>query len=201
MSTPVATGAGSTTTAATDTVKVKLDKPYKLTPQSVIEYFYYEGWNRKNVSAMKLCLSDNIKFRGGLTTSRTKKFTGKQGFIDYMIASHTALLNNHCEIQNLIIDSSQKKAAARIIIKGVHKGIFFGVDGSATNTPNTSTATNDSVAIASLFAVDGQHEISFDGTAFFTFNDDCSQIIELWALADIDTLKNQIGATTESVFM
>jgi predicted ester cyclase len=153
-----------------------------------------------------------------------KKFTGKDGFINYMIASHDALQNNHCEIITLVINSNNKSAAARIIIKGYHTGIFFGVNG-CTSSSNTSTSTSSicntstnrnnnnnniessntstltAVVVGTKGIVDGLHEISFDGTAFFTFNDDCSQIIELWALADKDTLKNQIGATTDSVFM
>lgn len=150
-------------------------RKFQRTPRAIVEYFYYNGWNKKNANVMKDILDLNLKFRGGLTTETMKKMSGQDGFLQYMMAAHAAMLGNNCEILDLIISSDNKKVAAKIKVTGIHKGLFFGIEGSSL-------------------------EIAYNGTAFFTLNDDCTKITELWALADIDCLKNQIGAKPESTF-
>ena len=55
----------TTSTTSTSTIpkveKVIFDKPYQCNPQSIIEYFYYNGWNKRNATAIKDVMDENIK--------------------------------------------------------------------------------------------------------------------------------------------
>ena len=90
---------------------------------------------------------------------------GPDGFIDYMRSIHAALADYRCIIEDLIVTES--RAAARMTFKGSHCGRFF-------EAPPTG------------------REIRWTGAAFFTT--DGKQIVELWVLGDVDSVKNQLNA-------
>lgn len=162
---------------------------HECTPRSLIEYYYYYGWNRNNANVMKEILDENVKFRGGLARvdGKVSKYRGRNGLLQYMHDAHTAIANKRCEIMDIIVDSSSPcaKAAVRVKVHGRFQegsARFFGVDASAI------CKTKQMV------------EILYNASAFFTFNETCDKIIAVWIIADIDSLKNQLGATVESRF-
>uniref|UniRef100_A0A7S3LBZ8 Uncharacterized protein n=1 Tax=Amphora coffeiformis TaxID=265554 RepID=A0A7S3LBZ8_9STRA len=97
-----------------------------------------------------------------------------------MHQAHHALANNTIEIQDICISSSSSstnghyKAAVRLLNHGVHKGDFFGIPGSG-------------------------HEVAWASAVFFTLHQETHQIIDIWAVGDIDGLKHQIGAPVEAI--
>jgi steroid delta-isomerase-like uncharacterized protein len=139
------------------------------TQQQLVERFYYKGWNKRDEKVMTEILDENIKFRGALGK---KKPRGHEAFLEYMRSAHTALGNHLIEIEDITLDPEHQKAAVRIKSRGIHKSDFFGVKGSG-------------------------HEVAWSNAAFFKFTAD-GKISELWVLGDIDDLKHQIGATSES---
>jgi predicted ester cyclase len=90
---------------------------------------------------------------------------GPEGFIDYMRSIHTALANYTCIIDDLI--TMGHRAAARMTFKGLHRARFFEVEPTG-------------------------REIRWVGGAFFTT--DGEQIVELWVLGDVDSVKRQLNA-------
>ena len=88
---------------------------------------------------------------------------GPDGFVDYMRSIHTALANYTCIIDDLIIMGH--RAAARMTFKGLHRARFFEVEPTG-------------------------REIRWVGGAFFTT--DGQQIVELWVLGDVDSVKQQL---------
>jgi steroid delta-isomerase-like uncharacterized protein len=88
------------------------------------------------------------------------------GFIGYMRSVRTALADYHCIIDDLI--ESDLRAAARMRFRGIHCGEIFGVPASG-------------------------REIMWSGAAFFTTGE--HRITELWVLGDVDSLKQQLGAS------
>jgi steroid delta-isomerase-like uncharacterized protein len=89
---------------------------------------------------------------------------GPDGFIDYMRAIHRALAGYTCMIDDLI--ATERRAAARMAFGGIHRASLFGVEATG-------------------------REISWAGAAFFTT--DGRQIVELWVLGDVDSVKRQLG--------
>lgn len=157
---------------------------YQCNPQSLIEYYFYYGWNKNNTNVMKEILDEHIKFRGGLARvdGTIHKYRGRDGLIQYMHDAHISISNKRCEIIDIIIDnhSIHSKAAVKIKVCGRYQGCddqFFDL----TVVPSTSKPV-------------GIIEISYYAAVHFTFNETCTKIIEIWALPDIDCLKNQIGA-------
>ena len=96
---------------------------------------------------------------------------GPEGFIDYMRSIHAALAGYTCIIDDLVV--TPYRAAARMTFKGVHRGRFFSVDPTG-------------------------REIRWEGCAFFTT--DGNQIVELWVLGDVDSVKQQLNAPASSGF-
>ena len=96
---------------------------------------------------------------------------GPEGFIDYMRSVHAALAGYTCVIEDLIVTDT--RAAARMTFKGRHHGRFFDVEPTG-------------------------RDIGWAGAAFFTT--DGAQIVELWVLGDIDSVKRQLDAPHESGF-
>lgn len=96
---------------------------------------------------------------------------GPDGFIDYMRAIHSALGGYTCTIDDLV--ATETRAAARMTFKGIHRARFFDVEATG-------------------------REISWAGAAFF--RTDGRQIVELWVLGDIDSVKQQLGAGVKSGF-
>ncbi len=91
--------------------------------------------------------------------------TGPDGFIDYMRSIHAALADYTCLIDDLIV--TETRAAARMTFKGLHRGRFFDVEPTG-------------------------REVTWAGGAFFTI--DGRQIVELWVLGDVDSVKQQLNA-------
>ncbi len=96
---------------------------------------------------------------------------GPDGFINYMQSVHAALGGYVCIIDDLI--DAGERAAARMTFRGTHQAPFFGVDATG-------------------------REITWAGGAFF--RTDGRQIVELWVLGDIDAVKQQLGAPSETGF-
>ena len=96
---------------------------------------------------------------------------GADGFIDYLRAVHKALENYTCDILDLV--ATDGRATALVKFTGRHVDEFFG-----------AAATDK--------------EITWRGAAFFTMPDD--QITEIFVLGDIDAIKRQLGAGTDSSF-
>ena len=96
---------------------------------------------------------------------------GPDGFIDYLRSIHSALADFTCVIDDLIV--TQDRAAARMTFRGVHRGRCFEVDATG-------------------------NEIRWAGGAFF--KTDGAQIIDLWVLGDIDSVKQQLNAPSRSAF-
>jgi predicted ester cyclase len=136
--------------------------------KQLIERYYYKGWNKCNEAVITQALDEHVKFRGSLEVKRT---SGHEGFIKYMKQSHASLANNMCEIEDIVIDSAKGTAAVRVTCRGIHKGAFFGVEGSG-------------------------HEVSWSNAAFFTFVN--GKITKIWVLGDIDSVKSQLGASLDS---
>jgi predicted ester cyclase len=96
---------------------------------------------------------------------------GPDGFIDYMRSIHAALSGYTCIIEDLIVTES--RAAVRMTFKGLHCGRFF-------ETQPTG------------------REIRWVGAAFFTT--DGKQIVELWVLGDVDSVKQQLNGRSGAGF-
>ena len=94
---------------------------------------------------------------------------GPDGFIGYMRSVHAALADYTCIIDDLI--ATETRAAARMTFKGLHRGRFFDVEPTG-------------------------REIRWSGGAFFTA--DGRQLVELWVLGDIDSVKRQLGLGSAS---
>jgi predicted ester cyclase len=90
---------------------------------------------------------------------------GPDGFIEYMRSIHVALADYTCVIDDLI--TTENRAAARMTFRGRHRSRFF--DEEPTG-----------------------REIRWAGGAFFTT--DGKQIVELWVLGDVDSVKQQLSA-------
>lgn len=96
---------------------------------------------------------------------------GPDGFIAYMHSIHAALADYTCIIDDLIVTGD--RAAARMTFLGRHQGRFFDIDPTGK-------------------------EIRWAGGAFFKISD--GQIVELWVLGDVDSVKQQLGAAMNTDF-
>ena len=96
---------------------------------------------------------------------------GPEGFIDYMRSIHAALGNYTCVIDDLIVMG--RRAAARMTFAGTHRARFFEIEPTG-------------------------REIRWAGGAFFTT--DGKQITDLWVLGDVDSVKQQLGASAGAGF-
>ena len=94
---------------------------------------------------------------------------GPDGFIEYMRSIHASLAKYTCVIDDLI--ATEDRAAARMTFKGIHRAHFFRIGPTG-------------------------REITWAGCAFFTTNG--HQIVELWVLGDIDSVKRQLGSSGAS---
>lgn len=96
---------------------------------------------------------------------------GPEDFIGYMRSIHKALAGFTCVIDELVAE--EDRVAARMTFRGVHRDRFFNVDAT-------------------------DREIRWAGGAFF--KTDGRQIVALWVLGDIDSVKQQLGAEAETRF-
>ena len=138
--------------------------------RELIERYYYEGWNKANGSVMQEILDENVKFRGSLAINR-KSIKGVPAVVEYMQLAHSAIAKNTVELEDVVIDGNNNKVAVRTVCRGLHKGVFFGVEGSG-------------------------HEVHWSSAAFFTITN--GKITEIWTLGDLDSLRHQIGADPEA---
>jgi predicted ester cyclase len=97
---------------------------------------------------------------------------GPDGFIEYLRPVPAALADFTCIIDDLIVTGP--RAAARMTFKGLHRGRLFDVEPTG-------------------------REIRWSGAAFFTT--DGSQIVELWVLGDVDSVKRQLNAAVGADFV
>ena len=132
------------------------------TNKEIVERYYYKGWNKGDTAVVNELLHEKVKCR---TAFKRKPTVGNNALVEYMKTIRSTLAKYSFEIDDMVV--SDDRAAVRVTCRGLHKGTFFGVEGSG-------------------------HEVHFSGTTFFTFKD--GKISEIWTSADIDGLKNQIGA-------
>jgi steroid delta-isomerase-like uncharacterized protein len=137
------------------------------TAADLVRRFYDEVWNRQDEAVARAILHRDFRFRGSLGP----ELRGRDAFLDYLCATHRALGDYTCIVEDLI--ATADRAAARMTFTGVHRAPFFGV--AATG-----------------------RAIGWAGAAFFTANGE--RIVALWVLGDIDGLKRQLGAVPESQF-
>jgi predicted ester cyclase len=141
----------------------------QLSPQeALLERYFYKGWNQADAKVIKEVLDENIKFR--LAFERKPK-KGHDAFMEYMRSAHAVIGKYSCLMEDVVV--SNNKAAVRVKCRGIHKGTFFGMEGSG-------------------------HEVSWSSAAFFTFSPTTGRISEVWLLGDVDTLKNQISASSSA---
>lgn len=171
--------------STTESSMKKKELLYQCNPQSLIEYYFYYGWNKNNANVMKEIIDEHVKFRNGLARGdgSIHKYRGRDGLIQYMHDAHISISNKRCEVIDIIIDNSSlcSKAAVKIKDCGRYQrgnSLFFGDD-------DTTTSSNKSDAIIL--------ELSYYSSVFFTFNESCTKITAIWTLADVDSIKNQIG--------
>lgn len=129
--------------------------------KALVERFYFEVWNRADEEVAREILHPSFRFRASLGPEKL----GPDGFIDYMRSIHAALANYTCLIDDLI--ATERRAAARMTFKGIHRGRFFGVEPTG-------------------------RDIVWAGGAFFST--DGTQIVDLWVLGDVDSVKTQLNA-------
>ncbi|GKX32468.1 MAG: hypothetical protein MnENMB40S_00860 [Rhizobiaceae bacterium MnEN-MB40S] len=90
------------------------------TPRDLVESFYDDVWNRRDVDAARRILAPDFRFRGSLGPEKR----GLDGFVTYLDAVHTALGGFTCIIEDLV--ETPGRAAARMLFRGVHQGELFG---------------------------------------------------------------------------
>ncbi|MEO4042465.1 ester cyclase [Hoeflea sp. CAU 1731] len=91
------------------------------TPRDLVESFYADVWNRRDVDAARRILATDFRFRGSLGPEKR----GVDGFVTYLDAVHTALGGFTCIIEDLV--ETPDRAAARMLFRGVHQAELFGV--------------------------------------------------------------------------
>ena len=145
-----------------------LSSPSKTAQEILLERFYYKGWNKNDDSEMTEILDASVKFRGSF---RRKPLRGIPAFLEYMHKAHAALGNHTILLEDVVVQGG--KVAVRLTSRGIHRGDFFGIQGSG-------------------------HEVAWSSAGFFQLNDDRTRITEIWILGDIDGVKHQIGASVET---
>jgi len=151
--------------------KFHLSSSLKMTPEELLEAYYYQGLNKGDSGELLLkeILEEDIKFRG-VFGHKSKR--GVQAVLDYFRAARNALGKYTFEIEDMIVSKDDTKASVRVVCRGVHKNNFFGVQGSG-------------------------HEVHFTAAAFFQFRKtDKLRISEFVVVGNLDELKRQIGADT-----
>lgn len=131
-----------------------------MSPRELVERFYAVVWNRADEAEARRILDADFRFRASLGP----ELRGPGGFIAYLRAVHAALQNFTCTVEELI--ATEDRAAARMSFRGIHRGKFFGIEGSG-------------------------RDIRWNGAAFFKTRGD--QITELWVLGDIEAVRRQLS--------
>jgi steroid delta-isomerase-like uncharacterized protein len=134
------------------------------TPQEILDRYYHTGWNKGNESVIKECVAENVKLQLAFDKRRKR---GHEGLLEYMRSVRNSI-DKHCvEIEDIVVNAEGTRASVLLKNRGLHKNSFFGVEGSGI-------------------------EIVWAATAFISFADE--RITEIWVLADLDSVKRQIGA-------
>ena len=95
-----------------------------MTPTELVESFYKDVWNTRNLRVARDIISIDFKFRGSLGPEKE----GIDGFLEYVEDVHTALGDYTCTIKDLI--TTEERVAARMIFRGIHQSEFFNVKAS-----------------------------------------------------------------------
>ena len=157
-------------TVETSTAAVAGNSTPTRSTKDLIESFYYRGWNRRDENVIFECLDADVRFRNALRV-RAKKDRGPQAYLDYMRHLLTVVENYTIMLDDIVIDETGRKVAVRCTSRGVHRGSFFGVQGSG-------------------------YEVSWTSMAFLTVVN--GKITEIWVLGDVDSLKNQVNAEKDA---
>lgn len=91
------------------------------TPRELVESFYDDVWNRRDIDAARRIIAPDFRFRGSLGPEKR----GLDGFLDYLDAVHAALDGFTCIVEDLV--ETPERAAARMRFRGVHQAELFGV--------------------------------------------------------------------------
>lgn len=83
---------------------------------ALVETYYNELWNRKNMSYVDKLFHDNIIFRASLGI----EVRGKKEFIEYFDMITKAIPNLYHSIEAIVSDENQ--VAARAVYNGTHQG-------------------------------------------------------------------------------
>jgi len=92
----------------------------ELNQKKVVQTFYEEIWNKRNVEMVSEVLGEELTFRG--STGEIKK--GHSGFIEYHAVITKALKNYKCTIIELI--EEENKVSAQMKFSGLHVANFLG---------------------------------------------------------------------------
>jgi len=136
-----------------------------MTPEQVLERYYYQGWNKADTSILKELVDENVKFRA-VFSRRPKR--GIDTLLSYFDSTRQALSKYTFEIEEMIVSKDGTKASVRVSCRGMHTGNFFGMKGSG-------------------------HEIHFEAAAFFHFSPTSGCITDINVIGDLDSIKRQIG--------
>lgn len=88
--------------------------------ESLVQEFYSEIWNRRNLSYLPKICHEDILFRGSIGIEKR----GVRGLADY-VAYVTASLDEYsCRIRELVVED--QRAFARMLFSGCHVKTFLG---------------------------------------------------------------------------
>jgi steroid delta-isomerase-like uncharacterized protein len=82
----------------------------------LVESYYNDLWNRKDISFIDQLFDDNIIFRASLGVETR----GKEEFLQYFEMITTAIPNLYHSIEAIVADENQ--VAARALYNGTHQG-------------------------------------------------------------------------------
>jgi orotate phosphoribosyltransferase len=89
-------------------------------PRALVEAFYSEIWNRRDVSRITDLMTADVTFRGSLGPT----LVGREAFAGYVESVHAVLGTYRCEIVDLVVEG--ESAFARMRFSGVHRGELLG---------------------------------------------------------------------------
>ena len=86
----------------------------------LVESFYYQLWNRVDLSIASEILHPAVSFRGSVGLAAV----GRAEVCDYVTMVTTALSDYRCDVEALIAEGP--KAAPKVRFSGLHRGDFLG---------------------------------------------------------------------------
>jgi predicted ester cyclase len=142
-------------------------------PEELLEAYYYKGLNKgeSGETLLREIIDSDVKFRGAFGPRPRR---GIDAVIDYFRAARKALSKYTFVIDDMVVSKDNSKASVRVTCRGIHSNSCFGVPGSG-------------------------HEVQFAAAAFFQFSHtDRIRISEIYVMGDLDELKRQLGAPSET---